>query len=168
MYNLKEIKKTCDLFIRAYHSYNDFMLDWVESKAPIRKTVNAIFSKANGIDMPNEFWITQASLYTDAQMLTEPKTIKKMRRAVEPFASEDERQALSFWADNPGFWCFYAIEEILGDDFFIIEDLVTGDTHLMHSLDITYMQTDTVSRNKHYLSLMLPNGSCLQALGLPK
>ncbi|MBI9096468.1 MAG: hypothetical protein JEY71_16520, partial [Sphaerochaeta sp.] len=168
MYNLKKTKKTCDFFIKAYHIYDDFIFDWVESNAPIKKTVHAIFSKSTEDDLPKEFWIAQASLYTDAQMITDPKTIKKMSKDVEPYASEDERQALSFWADNPGFWCFYAIKETLKDNFFIIEDLVTGDTHLMHSLDIAYMQTDAVSRNKHYLSLMLPNGSCLQALGLPK
>ena len=168
MYNLKEIKKTCDLFSRAYHSYSDFILDWVETKASVRKTVNAIFSKANEIDMPKDYWIDQALLYTNAQMLTDPKTIKKIRREIETFVSDEERKALSFWADNPGFWCYYALEETLGDDFFIIEDLVTGDTHLLHSEDITYMQTDTLSKNKHYLSLLLPNGSCLQAIGFPK
>ena len=168
MYNLKEIKKTCDIFTRAYHSYNDFMFDWVESNATIRKTVHAIFSKAQESELPDWYWIGQASLYTDAHMLKDPKTIKKMRKAVEGIASDEERKALSFWADNPGFWCFYTIRETLGDDFFTIEDLMTGDAHLMHAPSIASMQTDPIARNRSYLSLMLPNGSCLQVIGLSK
>ena len=168
MYNLKEIKKTCDLFFKAYQSYDDFIPDWLDSKPPLRKTVRAILSKADTVDLPEDFWKAQASLYIDAHMLTDPKSIRKMLKEVEPFASEDTRKALAFWADNPGFWCFYAIKETLGDDFFIIEDLVTGQTHLLHSSDIGYMQTDVAYRNKHYLSLMLFNGSCLQAIGFPK
>ncbi len=152
----------------AYHSYNDFIGDWVETKASVRKTVHAFFSKAQSKDMPEDYWLEQASVYTDAQMLTEAKTIRKMRREVEGFVSDEVRKVLSFWADNPGFWCYYAVVTSLGDDFFIIEDLLTGATHLMHSPEITYMQTDALSKNKHYLSLVLPNGSCLQTIGFPK
>ena len=168
MHNLKEIKKTCDLFIKAYHSYNNFVLDWVESNATVRKTVHAIFSQAADSDLPKDYWIAQASLYTDAQMLTDTKAIRKLCREVEGFVPDKEREALSFWADTPGFWCYYALVETLGDDFYIIEDLLSGDTHLMHSENMTYMQADILSKDKHYLSLLLPNGSCLQTIGATK
>ncbi|HKM05586.1 MAG TPA: hypothetical protein VJ869_01240 [Sphaerochaeta sp.] len=167
MNNLKEIKKTCDLFMKAYKSYDDFILDWVESKSTIKKTVNAIFAKSNEVKMPPEYWEAQASLYVDGHMLTDPKVIRKMRNAVGAFVPEEVRNALSFWTDNPGFWCFWVIKEALEDDFFIIEDLHTRQTHLMHSPDTTYLQTDKYSRNKHYLCLMLPNGLCLQTIGIP-
>ncbi|HKM05493.1 MAG TPA: hypothetical protein VJ869_00765 [Sphaerochaeta sp.] len=167
MNNLKEIKKTCDLFMKAYESYDDFILDWVESKATIKKTVNAIFAKSNEVKMPQEYWEAQASLYVDGHMLTDPKVIRKMRNAVGAFVPEEVKNALSFWTDNPGFWCFWVIKETLEDDFFIIEDLHTRQTHLMHSPDSTYLQTDKYSRNKHYLCLMLPNGLCLQTIGIP-
>ncbi|MDY0289193.1 MAG: hypothetical protein RBR15_10250 [Sphaerochaeta sp.] len=168
MHTLKEIKKTCDLFIKAYHSYNDFVLDWVESKATVKKTVHAIVSQAVASDLPKDYWIAQASLYTDAQMLTDAKAIRKIHREVEGFVPDKEREALSFWADNPGFWCYYALVETLGDDFYSIEDLLSGDTHLMHSENMKYMQVDILSKDKHYLSLLLPNGSCLQTIGATK
>ena len=153
--------------MKAYESYDDFILDWVESKATIKKTVNAIFAKSNEVKMPQEYWEAQASLYVDGHMLTDPKVIRKMRNAVGAFVPEEVRNALSFWTDNPGFWCFWVIKEALEDDFFIIEDLHTRQTHLMHSPDTTYLQTDKYSRNKHYLCLMLPNGLCLQTIGIP-
>lgn len=168
MYNLKETEKVCDLFISAYHSYNDYMLEWVESKPTLLKTVQEIFAKAALSNLPHEYWISQASLYTDAHMLMDPKAIRKMRRAVKGVASDDQIKALTSWVDNPGFWCFYTIKETLGNDFFLIEDLFTGDTHLMHAPNIASMQTNQVARNRHYLSLMLFNGLCLQVIGLSK
>lgn len=168
MYNLKEIKKTCELFDKAYYSYNEYIFDWIEDKTTIIKTVNEIFSKSIGIDLPEDYWIDQAALYTDGQLLTDPKTIKKIRKETEGFMPSEARKSLAYWMRNPGFWCFYAITETLGDDFFTIEDLVTGDAHLMHSSPITFLQTKSAAKNKNYLSLMLPNGSCLQTIGFPK
>jgi len=168
MYNLKEIKETCDLFNQAYYSYNEYIFDWIEDKTTIIRTVNEIFSKSILTDMPEDYWTDQAALYTDGQLLTDPKTIKKIRKETEGFMPSEARKSLAFWMRNPGFWCYYTIKETLGDDFFIIEDLVTGDTHLMYSTPITFLQTKSVAKDKHFLSLMLPNGSCLQTIGFPK
>ena len=168
MYNLKEIKKACMRFIKAYNSFDEFAYDWTESKPLVRKTINAINSMANEDDLPEIYWETQNSLYIDSQMFTDSKTIKKILKGFGPFITQEGKEVLSFWIDNPAFWCFYAIKETLEDDFFIIEDLVTEEKHLMYSRDITLMQKDNFSRNKHYLSLMLPNGSCLLTTGLPR
>ncbi|MBI9096475.1 MAG: hypothetical protein JEY71_16555 [Sphaerochaeta sp.] len=168
MYNLSEIKKTCSRFSQAYDHLRDAIYTWARSKAPLRRNISWMFMSNYGPDLPEEYSEIQVQLFVASHALTNPKAIKRILRNVGSEASANEKEVLSFWVDNPAFWCFYAIRETLEDEFFIIEDLLTGQTHLFHSHDVAYMQKQALSRNKHYLSLMAANGSCLQPIGFSK
>lgn len=168
MYNLIETKKTCSRFSQAYDHLGDAIYTWARSKAPLRRNISWMFMSNYGEDLPEEYSEIQVQLFVASHALTNPKAIKRILKNVESEASANDKETLSFWMENPAFWCFYAIKETLEDEFFIIEDLLTGQTHLMHSHDVAYMQKQGLSRNKHYLSLMAPNLSCLQPIGFTK
>jgi hypothetical protein len=115
---------------------------------------------------PERYGSYSAANYLLSLMLTSPKEIKKFFTEQEPLLTTKAKQVLTFWKEQPGFWLFFAIKELLKDDFLTIEDLLTGETHLLYSKGICDMQRDASSRYRHYLCFILPNGECLQTAGL--
>ena len=166
MYNYEEIKEVVQTFSKGFDGVEYLIMEWGREKASLRKPLKKILSFDDDGRYPAEYGSQSAANYLISLVLTNPKTIKWMHTTNDAFLTSRAKQVLSFWYKQPAFWCFFAVKEILKDDFLKIEDLLTQKTHLLYSPGICGMQKEGTTRNKHYLCLMLPNGECLQTVGI--
>lgn len=162
----KAIKEVCKAHNKAFKEFEQYVMDWGRSTKSLQKNIQEILALNNNPEYPKGYGGMSTGNYLLSLILTDPKAIKKLYAKHEAALSAATKQIVLFWKENPAFWCFFTIKEILGDDFLTIEDLLRGEEHLLYSPGVCGMQKSGESRGKHYLVLMLPNGECLQTAGI--
>ena len=160
------IQETCKTFNKGFDDLNSHTMIWGSKQPRLKKSINKLLSLDHSDHYPPGYGNTTTSNYITSQMLIDPKAIQQMLNKKDIYLTDKARQILTFWKETPGFWCFFAIKEILQDNFLTIVDLASGNEHLLYSPALISLQKSNTSRNKHYLCLMLPNGECLQTAGI--
>ncbi len=113
-----------------------------------------------------EYYEASAYTYLLSHSLTDSKALKRLRKQYEAALNPESKQVLSSMIGHPAYWSFFSVEEIHDDDFFTIEDLLSGETHQLYSARLSDLASDPLIRDKHFLSLVYSNGECLQVAGV--
>ena len=162
--NYEELEQLCETFDKGYADIEGFVAHWGNSDKQTRTVMDEILrSGPEGIATDSELY--SALLYLFAQFFQDPKAIKQLMTQHANELTPEGYQVLSFWQKTPGFWCYFSVKEELEDDFWLIEDHMTGEMHTLYSHGITTMQEWEGADYMHYLCMMLPNGECLQTIG---
>lgn len=160
------IKKACDTFSRQYVALEEYFDDYIMDNESTLKLVKSFIDSLIELVSDAEAYVEAlATQYADALILTNPKAISRIRSANVDTLSSELLDTLTAWEENPGFFCFFTIQERICKDFFAIEDCITGNTYKLYSPSLQDLQEKHESRNVHYLALMMNNGECLQASG---
>ena len=162
----KETQELCKTFNRGFNEIEKLIMDWGRDNKKLDSSLQTILALDYNPRYPKGYGGMSAGNYLLSLILTDPKAIKKLHTKHEAVLTAKANEVLSFWGKHPGFWCYFAIKEILEDDFLTIVDLIKGEEHLLYSPGICSMQKKQDSRNKHYLCLMLGNRQCLQTSGI--
>ena len=141
-------------------------MDWGRDNKDLKKPLQEITSLDNNARYPAGYGNMSAGNYLLSLILTDPTASKKLHAKHEASLTSTAKKVLAFWKETPAFWCFFEIKEKLEGDFLTIIDQMTGMEHLLYSPGVAGMQKSGESRDKHYLTLMLPNGECLQTAGI--
>ena len=164
--NYTAIKEHCLTFSKGFDGAEDLIMEWAREKPSLKKTIKEILANTTGNRYPEGYGEASAATYILSLALTDPKVITFILEKYAPLLTTKAKQALTYWNEHPAFWCFFAVREVLKDNFLQVEDLESGDEHLLYSPGISGMQKDVKTRGMHYLCLMLPNGQCLQTAGM--
>ncbi|MBI9096048.1 MAG: hypothetical protein JEY71_14360 [Sphaerochaeta sp.] len=162
----KETKELCRTFSKGYDEAEKLIMDWGRDNKDLKKTIGEIMALDNNARYPQGYGGMSAGNFLVSLILTDPTAIKKLSSKHKAVLTSTAKQVLSFWQEEPAFWCYFSIKEKLKDDFLTIIDLLSGEEHLLYSKGISGMQKSSGSRGKHYLCLMLDNGECLQTAGI--
>lgn len=160
------IKETCKTFNKGFDDLNSHTMLWGSRQPRLKKSIAKLLALNTNEHYPSGYGDTTAANYITSQLFTDPKAIQQLLKKKDIYLTDKAREVLTFWKDNPGFWCFFAIKEVLKENFLTIIDLANGREHLLYSPGLVAMQKSSTSRNQHYLCLMLPNGECLQTAGI--
>jgi len=160
------IQETCKTFNKGFDDLATNFMTWGSKQPRLKKSIDKLLSLDHSGLYPSGYGDTTAGNYITAQMLVDPNSMQKLLNRKDIYFTEKARQVLTFWKEQPGFWCFFAIKEKLEDNFLTIVDLASGNEHLLYSPGLVSMQKASSTRNKHYLCLLLPNGECLQTAGI--
>lgn len=166
MNTYKKTKEVCKTFVRGFDEIEQHIMAWGKGQKRVQKDLRSLLALNDDERYPERYGSRSAGNYLLSLVLTEPKTIRKLASKHEAVLTATAKQVLSFWQESPAFWSFFAITEVLQDDFLMIEDLLVGEEHLLYSPGVSSMQKNGETRNKHYLALMMPNGECLQTAGI--
>ena len=168
MNNYTELRKYCETFKKGFDSIEEFAKAWGHSNKPIRKAMQEIFD----VYVPNgpatEYALNNAHIYMLGEIFQSQKTIRLLKAKHKKVLSSEGYQTLTILQNNPGFWCYFTIKEDLSDDFWTITDHMSGEEHLLYSKAITTMLGWKDAEYLSFLCLMLPNGQCLQTIGIIK
>lgn len=160
------IEQVCGLFSDAFEEFEPYVMQWGASKPSLKKTLDKLLSLDTTGEYPKSYGGKSAGAFLLGRVLTDPKILAGLFRENEAVLSSSTCRVVRYWIDHPAFWCFFQLQTEINYNLFRIQDLLTDQTHLLHSLGIKDMQKRPESQNKHYLCLMLPNGQCLQTAGI--
>ncbi len=167
MNTYETIKSLCTQTNRNFESIEPLILDWKKSTAQVKKVVQSLIALDREEDTPDGYGSSSASTYLYAQVLTDSAAIKKMLDQRGSFLTRSARATLAYWGEHPGFWCFFAIEQIMEEKGFLtVVDLLSGEKHLVYSTALSDMQQSSKTKDKSYLCLLLPNGQCMQTAAM--
>lgn len=167
MNTYETIKSVCTQTNRNFESIEPLILDWKKSTAQVKKVVQSLIALERKEDIPDGYGSSSAASYLYALVLTDGKAIKKMLDQRGSFLTSKVRATLAYWGEHPGFWCFFAIEQIMEEQGFLtVVDLLSGDKHLVYSTALCDMQQSSKTKDKSYLCLLLPNGQCMQTAAM--
>lgn len=169
METYNELKGLCTSFDKGFIDIQPYMDRWVKSKKPIRKTMDEIVRSGGQRDkIITDEEMYSAYLYLLSEFFQDPKAIKQVRTQYGPELTPLGHQVLSFWQKESGFWCYFSVKEELEDDFWLIEDHMTGEEHILYSHAVGILLEKAGAQYLHFVCLMLSNGKCLQTIGLIK
>ncbi|MBI9096471.1 MAG: hypothetical protein JEY71_16535 [Sphaerochaeta sp.] len=167
MNNYETIKRVCTQCTRSFTSIEPLILDWKNNTTQVKKIVQKLNALDKEENTPDGYGRFSASSYLYAQVLTDREAIKKLLAQQGSFLTSKARETLAYWGEHPGFWCFFAIEQMMEEKGFLtVVDLISGEKHLVYSTALCDLQQTSNTKDKHYLCLLLPNGECLQTAGL--
>jgi len=164
--NYTDMKKVCKTYNSGFNEIEQHIMDWGRNNKGLQKNIKALMSLNTNARYPAGYGGMSTGNYLLSLILTDPKAIRKLSGMHDAVLSASAKQILSFWGENPGFWCYFSIKERLEDDFLTIVDLITGLEHLLYSPGICDMQKKDKSRDMHYLCMLLGNEECLQTVGI--
>ena len=167
MNNYQELEKHCKSFTKGFESIKQYALDFATSRKPIKKGMEEIWG--SGPDkIAMEYELQNGFLFMIAEVFQSPKMLKQIQTQHEAELTTLGRQVLTFWQENPAFWCYFTVKGHLSGDFWTIEDRMNGQEHILHSKGISTMQKWKDSEDLSFLCIMQPNGKCLQTVGMLK
>ena len=164
--NYTEIKEVCKTYSKGFDEVEKLIMDWGRDNKDLKKPLQEITALDTNARYPAGYGNMSAGNYLLSLVLTDPKAIKKLHAKHEASMTSNAKKVLAFWKESPAFWCFFEIKEKLEGDLLTIIDQLTGMEHLLYSPGVAGMQKSGESRGKHYITLMLPNGECLQTAGI--
>jgi len=141
-------------------------MDWGRENKSLQKDIKALMAYTNDARFPAGYGGMSTGNYLLSLILTDSKAVQKLAKDHDPVLRSRGKEVLAHWGEHPGFWCYFSIKERLEGDFLTIRDLLSGEEHLLYSPGICDMQKTPSARGKHYLWMMLPNGECLQTVGI--
>lgn len=162
----KEREQNYKAFDRAYENFEKFVFDWGTANKPLMREIQEHLHLEKNEEYLPDYFIYSAPALMLERILTDIKMLKRIKASQEKFMVSREKRVLELLLEKPAFWCFFAIKEILEDDFVLIEDLFRDETHLMHSPSLCLRKKNEGSEQKTYLSLMIYNGEGLVNIGL--
>ncbi|MDY0290251.1 MAG: hypothetical protein RBR15_15600 [Sphaerochaeta sp.] len=164
--NYTAIKEVCKAYSKAFDEVEELIIDWGWDNRSLQKSIREIYAQCNTARYPKEYGHLSVGNYFLSLVLTDSGAMAKLHAKHEAVLTAKARKVLSFWQESPAFWCYFVIKEGMKDDFLTIMDLLTGQEHLLYSRGVSGMQRSGDARGKHYLTLMFPNGECLQTAGI--
>jgi len=162
----KEIMEVCRAFSKGYDEVEKFIMEWGQNNTELNRPIQRLMALNNDARYPQGYGGMSAGNYLISLVLTNQVEVAKLFKKHAASLTSKGKQALNHWGEHSPFWCYFAVKERLEDNFLTILDLISGEEHLLYSAGITTMQRTQESREKHYLTLMLPNGECLQTAGI--
>ncbi|NBK25339.1 MAG: hypothetical protein EOM68_25370, partial [Spirochaetia bacterium] len=156
----------CSIFEQGYEDVGQLIFDDGLEDKTLRKAHSAILDLEEEGGLPLEYYEASAFTYLLSHSLTDSKALKRLRKRYEAALTLGSKQVLSSLIEHPAYWSFFSVEEVHDDDFFTIEDLLSGETHHLYSARLSDLAEDPLIRDKHFLSLVYSNGECLQTAGV--
>lgn len=150
----------------AYESFEQHVLTWASGKKALMREANSILNVEDSKKYPPEYRSYTMLNYLLGNILTDTKMLNRVKTTQEKFMVSREKKVLEALLERPAFWCFFTIEEVYDDDFVTIEDLFSGETHLMHSPALCDRIKRYGDRCKTYISLMRHDGEFLSNIAL--
>ena len=168
MKKYQELEKLCLAFDEGYKTIEPLVEKWGHSKKKITTVMTEIYRTYAPDNIVTEYPLASAYLYLISEFFQDPKAIGQLKAKHETELNAEGLSVLSFWEQNPAFWCYFSVKKVLSEDFSLIEDLLTGEEHTLYSPAINKLYGKTSSKGLRSLCLMLPNGKCLQTVGIIK
>ncbi len=167
----KELIQHCKAFEQGYTSIALLMYEWAKKNKAFKKTWEALLEQEAGSTQPSGYYEASALNYLLSNILTDTKLLKQFQDEHELFMVPRDKQVLSHWLMHPAYWSFFSVTEILDDtlsddNFFTIEDHLTGETHKLYSNRLLDLIEDPRLRDKHFLTLVYSDGECLHTAGI--
>ncbi|MDY0290256.1 MAG: hypothetical protein RBR15_15625 [Sphaerochaeta sp.] len=164
--NKQELIQHCSAFELGYEEVGLLVYEWAKDSKALKKTHKAILAQGEGGTQPLEYYEGTALNYLLSNILTDSKALKRMMREHEALMDPIAVEVLSSLTEHPARWSFFSVEEVLGDDFFTIEDLMTEEKDLLYSTRLTNLLDNPDIKGKHFLTLVYSNGECLHTAGV--
>ncbi len=169
MHTYNQLESLCAIFDQGFDDIQGFIHDWGTSNIPVRNTMEAIITSGGQRDtIITDVELNIGYLYMLSEFFQDPKAIGQVLTQHKAELTPEGDHVLSFWQENPGFWCYFSVKEELEDDFYLIEDHMTGEEHILYSKGVGVLLEEAGSQFLHFVCLMLSNGGCLQTIGLIK
>jgi len=162
----KEIKQRLIASNNAFESFEHHVLEWGTGNKSLMREAKGILDTKNPGNHPLEYISYTRLNFLLGKILTDKKMLNRVKTTQERFMVTREKQVLAKLLERPAFWCFFTIKEVHGDDFVTIEDLFSGETHLIHSPALYERIKMYGSICKNYLSLMWHDGEFLCNIAL--
>lgn len=162
----QELVQHCEAFEMGYAEVGLLVHEKAKDNKAFKKTHKAILAQWEGGSRPLEYYDASALNYMQSYIFTDTKALKRILREHEAFILPIAVEVLSFMIEHPAYWSFFSVEEILDDDFFTIEDLLTEEKNLLYSPRLTELQSHPHIKGKHFLTLVYSNGECLHTAGV--
>lgn len=168
MNNSQELKRICALFDEGFSAIEEFVGEWGHSKKKITAVMDEVYSLYATNNILTDYPIATAYLYLLSEFFQDPKAIGLVKSKHEDELEPEGLEVLSYWEQNPGFWCYFSVKEHLNGNFSLIEDQLTGKEHILQSSSIRLFFGKNEAKDVRFLCLMLPNELCLQTVGAIK
>lgn len=150
----------------AYESFEQHVLTWASGKKALMREANSILNVEDSKKYPQDYRSYTMLNFLLGNILTDTKMLNRVKATQEKFMVSREKKVLEALLERPAFWCTFTIEEVHDDDFVTIEDLFSGETHLMHSTALCDRIKRYGDRCKTYVSLMRHDGKFLSNIAL--
>ncbi|MDY0290241.1 MAG: hypothetical protein RBR15_15550 [Sphaerochaeta sp.] len=168
MNDYKELKRICALFDEGFSAIEEFVSEWGHSKKEITAVMDKVYSLYSTDNILTDYPIATAYLYLLSEFFQNPKAIGLVKSKHEDELEPEGLEVLSYWEENPGFWCYFSVKEHLNGNFILIEDQLTGKEHILQSGSVRSFFGKNDAKDLRFLCLMLPNELCLQTVGAIK
>jgi len=151
---------------QAYESFEQHVLSWASGKKALMREANSILNVEDSKKYPPDYRSYTMLNFLLGSILTDTKMLNRVKATQEKFMVSREKRMLEALLERPAFWCAFTIKEVHGDDVITIEDLFSGDTHLIHSPALCDRIKRYGDRCKTYVSLMRHDGEFLCNIAL--
>ena len=162
----KELLLHCKAFEDGYVAIALLINDWGRETKALKRTHTAVLDLEDGGNQPAQYYEASAFNYLLSHGLTDTKLLKRIQKVHELFLLPVEQRVLSHLIVHPAYWSFFKVKQVLDDDFFTIEDLLSGDTHQLFSPRLLSLIENPRIKGKHFLTLVYSDGECLHTAGL--
>ncbi|MDA3835616.1 MAG: hypothetical protein PF495_19765, partial [Spirochaetales bacterium] len=147
-------------------SLEKIILEWCTENKQLKRVVHTYLAHEKDGDSPPEYIKLSTMTLFLSKVLTTTNMLKRIQNTQEKYMVSREKQVLARLFERPAFWCFFAIKEVHGDDFLTIEDLLSGETHLLYSPILCSREKMPGIPINNLLSLMMDWGGYLSNIGL--
>ncbi|MDY0289869.1 MAG: hypothetical protein RBR15_13670 [Sphaerochaeta sp.] len=164
MNTFNNLKMVCNAFGKGFSDITSFADQYGRSKKPIKAVMDEILS-SGAENIVTEYEIFSSYHYMLSEVFQDTNALRQLRLSYKDELTPEGEMGLAFWEKNPAFWLYFSVKEDLGNSLWSIVDEISGEEHILYSTGIGTMQAWEEAERTRYLSLMLPNGQCLQTIG---
>ncbi|MDY0290238.1 MAG: hypothetical protein RBR15_15535 [Sphaerochaeta sp.] len=166
MKQYEELEELCVFFDKGYADIEDLVGKWGSNKKKIEEVKAEIYKTYVPDTIIKGYPLGSAFLYLLSEFFQDPKAIALLKAKHSSELTPEGLSVLTFWEKNPAFWCYFSVKKRLDENFSLIEDLLTGEEHTLYSPSVDNLYARESSKGLRSLCLMLPNGKCLQTVGI--
>lgn len=166
--NYEKILSTSKNFFRELENLEDRAVAWGNRKFKLEK----VFKKKHGpymdkmSDFPPEWANMMIMGYYFSHVFFDSENLKKFSRAYWEELSPSEEKMVSVWKKNPPVWSLFTVEAEEHPGFYMIRDILTGETRLLYSLGVRDKLRQPGYRECPFLCALLYNGECWTTYGI--
>lgn len=163
-----ELTEHCTAFSEGFASIHEIALEWGYANHHIAQGIQKIVYYYREKNASTEYVLNNAHTYLLAEIFQNPENIRLLMGEHERDTKPEGSHVLTSLEKDPAFWCYFSVKEHLCGDLWSIVDHMSGEEHTLYSQVITAMQKWEDAQALRFLGLLLPNGECLQSVGITK